>query len=151
MSEIIEQGGGEVADTGPAAPILSASSDLEFAPPGPALFGIADALTLLEFGSDGTVHLLLAADDNALGGAVNLAAFAVQVALLPAGPPGPGDWRPGAWLNRTAAPAGTYATLAIGPDNGLVLPPGQYWMFVRITAAGQAYVLRSGNPFLIRP
>ena len=169
MSEIIEQGGGEVMDTGPAAPVLTASSDLDFAPASPALVGLQDDSNSLQFGSDGFLHLLLSATDNSTGADVSLAGFSVQMTVadasrgLPASPlllwlpatwlvpATPGGLVPGpASLPGTASP--TYATLGVGPDHALLLPVGQYWLYARVTAAaGQVFVLRSATPFLVRP
>ncbi len=123
--------------------------DLDFAC-GPSLTSIAENGTHLVAGSDGFLHLLLCATDSSLGAAVDLTAFPVQMAAVPTSPLA-ADWLPATWLPRTAAPAGSYATLAAGPDNELVLASGQYWLYARVTVGPEVYEMKSSAPFLVRP
>jgi hypothetical protein len=70
---------------------------------------------------------------------------AVAMAFMPgSGQPGSGDWNTGSW--QTTAQGIYLAQCLVGPENsGVVLAPGTYAVFVKITDNPEVPVLPSGS------
>ncbi|MER7500455.1 hypothetical protein AB0L05_27735 [Nonomuraea pusilla] len=73
------------------------------------------------------------------GQAQDVTGYSVEIAIVPeaSGEPGDADYQPAAWDGRDAV-------LMVGAGTGVVLAPGEYVVWTRLTAGVERPVRRSG-------
>lgn len=115
---------------------------------GPALTNILENSPALVSGSDGYVHALVTATRSLDGTRVDLSGAAALACLVPLGAsydPAKQALAPAVWLPRTAAPAGEYLALAVGPHGQVTPPPGSYRLFAQVMISGEVVELYSAG------
>ena len=130
------QDGGAAAEEAASLAILAADSDIAV---GPALVSLLPVSSILTQGSDGVIHVLLTGRGTD-GLPLDLTGMSASMAITRTTPTD-ADFAAADVLVRTAAPAGTYARLAVGASAGRVLSRGSYFVTMRLTLGTETRLL----------
>lgn len=130
--------GGAAAEAATSQAILAADTDLSA---GPALVSLNPPSSILAHGSDGVIHVLLSGQD-ADGEPLDFSGMTAMMAVTRTVPTD-ADFSAADLRVRTAAPAGTYARMAVGASTGRTLAAAPYGVYVRLTAGGQTVTRRA--------
>ena len=130
------QDGGAAAEAAASQAILAADSDISA---GSALVSLNPPSSVLTQGSDGVIHVLLTGR-GADGQPLDFTGMSASMAITRTTPTD-ADFAAADVLVRTAAPAGTYARLAVGASAGRVLSRGSYFVTMRLTLGTETRLL----------